>query len=257
MVKDADAMIEGGCDMDQAYALSQGNILLSYLLSCVTQGKPSDIKSEFAKPEYPNLAQSYIGNDLSTANIVFGFVLPQGVRTAINGGMSWQAANTIYFKYLKRSQSIHSAHEMMELLNQMFLEFAEGVAHIRESYNYSPLVRRCRFYIDEHIYEALSVQRIASALDISIGHLSRTHKKETGESISGYIRRKKIAEAKWLLVHSSFSVTHIYSKLGYCSQSYFTDIFRKEAGMTPCSFRLAERPLACESDKTSIHSESL
>lgn len=223
--------------MDEAYAKDKGNILLTYLLDCVTQGKCDDIQVEFSDPEYPDLARVTIGNSLSAAHAVFEFVLPQVVRAAINGGMSWMSSNRMYFAYMEKARLAGSVRELMELYDQMFVEFAKSIAQIKGNYKFSPLVRKCRFYINEHIYEPLSVYGIADALHISTSYLSHIHKKETGESISDYIRRKKISEAIWLLKHTSFSVTYIYGKLNYCSQSYFTDIFRKETGMTPRLFR--------------------
>jgi len=106
-----------------------------------------------------------------------------------------------------------------------------------EASMYLPVVEKCRLYIDEHIYEPLYVHEIANALHVSVSYLSHMYKKETGESISDYIRRRKMEEAKQLLRYTTFPVTCIYEMLSYCSQSYFSDIFRKETGMTPCLFR--------------------
>ena len=223
--------------MDEAHAKDQGNILLTYLLDCITQGKCDEIRVEFSDPEYPELARFTIGNNLLFAHTVFEFVLPQVVRAAISGGMSWASTNDIYFYYIEESRQAGSVCELMKLYDQMFLEFANNIANIKENLTFSPLVRRCRIYISEHIYEPLHVRDIADALHISTSYLSHIYTKETGESITDYIRRKKISEAKWLLKHTSLSVTYIYGKLSYCSQSYFTDIFRKETGMTPRLFR--------------------
>ncbi len=223
--------------MDESYAKERGNTLLTYLLDCVSLGKYADIQVEFSDPEYPELARWTIGDNLYFAHIVFEFILPQVVRAAIDGGMPWMSSNEIYFEYIKKSRQAGSVCELMKLYEQMFLEFAENIARLKENYKFSPVVRECRLYIDEHIYDPLYVSDIADALHISPSYLSRIYKKETEESISDYIRRKKISEAQWLLKHTSFSVTDIYGKLSYCSQSYFTDIFRRETGMTPRLFR--------------------
>jgi YesN/AraC family two-component response regulator len=223
--------------MDEAYAISQGNTLLTYLLDCTSQGKYSDIKMAFSNPNYPMLASHTIGDNYHFAHTVFEFILPQVVRAAINGGVSWKSTNDIYFDLLEKAKLADSIQVLMKLYEQMFLAFAESVASANNIEKLSPVVQQCRSYIDGNIFEPLYVYKIASALHISSSYLSHIYKKESGESISDYIKRKKISEAKWLLKHTAFSISDIYAKLSYCSQSYFTNIFHEETGMTPRNYR--------------------
>lgn len=223
--------------MDKAKALNRGNVLLTYFLDCIAQGKPKNIKDALSEPDYPDLTQSVIGTDLSLARMASGFILPQAVRAAISGGMSWMTTKAMYLDYVEKSRQVESVHELTELHTTMLLKLAEGTARIKEEYECSPLVRKCSLYLDEHIYEPLTVRHIASVLGISPGYLSHIYKKEKGEALRDCIRRKKLSEAKWLLKHTSLPVAYICSKLSYCSQSYFTDVFRKACGMTPCQYR--------------------
>jgi AraC-like DNA-binding protein len=223
--------------MDEARAIHQGNILLTYLLDCTSQGKRAAIKIAFSNPDYPMLASSTIGDNYHFAYTVFEFILPQVVRAAITGGVSWKSTNDIYFDLLEKAKLAKSIHALMKLYEQMFFVFAESVANTNNIQNLSPVVQQCRSYIDGNIFEPLHVYKIASVLRISSSYLSHIHKEESGESISDYIKRKKMSEAKWLLKHTAFSISDIYVKLGYCSQSYFTNIFRRATGMTPRNYR--------------------
>jgi AraC-like DNA-binding protein len=63
------------------------------------------------------------------------------------------------------------------------------------------------------------------------------YKNETKETIRGRIQHSKILEAKRLLQYSPFSLNDIRHKLGFCSQSHFAGVFRKETGMTPHQYR--------------------
>jgi AraC-like DNA-binding protein len=224
--------------MDETQAINEGNKLLTYLLECISRGKCNDIEIEFDNLRYKELGRLTIGNDIIVARSAFEYVLPQVVRAGINGGMSWRAANELYFYFVKKSKRFTTVSEIMELLKKIFFDFAQNTALLKDDKKFSSMVRQCRIYIDEHIYEeTLSVKSIAEALNISSGYLSHIFKTETGESILTYIRCKKISEAIWLLKNTSASVTAIYAKLNYCSQSYFTHVFRKETGMTPLSYR--------------------
>ncbi len=75
------------------------------------------------------------------------------VRAAIDGGMSWMVATGIYHHYTQKAQQAKSIYMLIELYHQMFCDFANHVAHSKEDYQFSPLVRQCRLYISEHLYE--------------------------------------------------------------------------------------------------------
>lgn len=58
-----------------------------------------------------------------------------------------------------------------------------------------------------------------------------------GESISGYMRRKRIAFARRELAGTRRSVGEIAAACGYENQGKFGEVFRRETGMTPLEYR--------------------
>ena len=58
-----------------------------------------------------------------------------------------------------------------------------------------------------------------------------------GESISGYMRRKRIAFARQELARTRRSVGEIAAACGYENQGKFGEVFRRETGMTPLEHR--------------------
>lgn len=62
-------------------------------------------------------------------------------------------------------------------------------------------------------------------------------KKETGDSVSAYIRRHKIEMSKNLLQYSEYSIIDIANRLSFSSQSHFIQQFREYVGMTPKKYR--------------------
>lgn len=77
----------------------------------------------------------------------------------------------------------------------------------------------------------------AEALGITSRHLGRLLKETSGKTIGGLILARKMLEAKHLLSLSELTVNQIAWDLGYPDDSYFNKVFKKEAGMTPRSFR--------------------
>ena len=95
----------------------------------------------------------------------------------------------------------------------------------------------CKEYIYSHIKERITIEDLADELGVSSGYLSRLFKKETGVSVSAYIRRQKIDMAKNLLRFSDYSMIEIANRLSFSSQSHFIQQFREVVGMTPKKYR--------------------
>ena len=95
----------------------------------------------------------------------------------------------------------------------------------------------CLDYIYDHLHTHITAEQLAKLTGLNISYLSRLFKKETGQTISNYIRDKKIETAKNMLLYSDFSPSEIASILAFPSQSYFTEVFRKTTGVTPRKYQ--------------------
>ena len=102
---------------------------------------------------------------------------------------------------------------------------------------YSKHINASKEYIYSHIKERITIEDLADSLGVSASYLSRLFKKETGISVSAYIRRQKIEMAKNLLQYSDYSVIEIANRLSFSSQSHFIQQFREVVGMTPRKYR--------------------
>ena len=60
---------------------------------------------------------------------------------------------------------------------------------------------------------------------------------ETSVTINDFIVELKIEEAKRLLLLTDKPIAQISEYLGFSSQSYFQNVFRKMTGLTPNTFR--------------------
>ena len=57
------------------------------------------------------------------------------------------------------------------------------------------------------------------------------------KSVSEIIETRKLTEAKELLMNSEKTIAEIGFELGYNEKSYFSNVFKKKAGVTPSEFR--------------------
>lgn len=83
----------------------------------------------------------------------------------------------------------------------------------------------------------LSLKDYAGKLFISPSYLREAVKKSTGKPAYKLIREYQILEAKSLLLQTNESVKSVALELGFDDPSNFTKFFKKQAGLTPLSYR--------------------
>lgn len=77
----------------------------------------------------------------------------------------------------------------------------------------------------------------ARAMNISVGYLNDSVKTVTGFTVSGYLQKQIITEAKHLLAHSHLSIKEVSAGLGIKDPKYFHRIFSRHEGQSPTDFR--------------------
>ena len=101
----------------------------------------------------------------------------------------------------------------------------------------SPLVEAVTDWIARNIAEDISVASLAEQLQTSRYYLSHLFKAETGISISEYRNELRLTKAKQMLIHSNATISQIAQQTGYCSPSYFSEVFLKNEKVTPSLYR--------------------
>jgi two-component system response regulator YesN len=105
----------------------------------------------------------------------------------------------------------------------------------------SALVKKVSSYIDENLHRDVSLQSIADFLDLHPAYVSRIYKLETGENLSGYILKRRMERAAYLLRSTDLKILEISTEIGYPNPAYFIKVFKAEFGMTPVEYRSADQ----------------
>lgn len=92
-------------------------------------------------------------------------------------------------------------------------------------------------FIEEHIDDQISVEDVASSASFSEYHFHRIFTAVLGESVSEYIRKRRLAQAGRELIGSALPVIEVGLNAGYDSQEAFTRAFKKMFGVTPAFYR--------------------
>ena len=158
-------------------------------------------------------------------------------RLCVEAGMEMERAFRLSDFYILKLDNIYSLQGVVDLYNRMVLDFTGKMRLLTKMAGTSQPVTDCIEYIYVHIQERITVDDLALHTGLSPSHLSRLFKKETGISISDYIREKKVEKAQELLRFCNLSLIEISSFLSFSSQSHFTQLFREFTGMTPKKYR--------------------
>ena len=162
---------------------------------------------------------------------------PLADRAAIRGGMDIDDAFTLSDAFIQKCELLHAPDGIMRLQYQMVHSFTERVERIRLGRQPGKLSVEVANYVQHHLSEAITAEQIAKELYLSRPYLSRKFIEETGESLTDFILKEKIQEAKRLLRYSDKPLSAISSYLGFSSQSHFSRVFKKYTACTPGDYR--------------------
>ena len=158
-------------------------------------------------------------------------------RAAIRGGMDSEDALSLSDAYIQRVETLSSHSAITNLQLNMVLEFTEQVEKVRRGGNPSRLAVDVANYVQHHLSEPISTEKLADELYLSRTHLSRKFKSETGMTLTDFILNEKTEEAKRLLRYSDKSIAAIGEYLGFSSHGHFARVFKKYAGLAPNEYR--------------------
>ena len=103
--------------------------------------------------------------------------------------------------------------------------------------DYSPTVQKSIVIIESDLSAYLTLSSIAEQQNISPGYLSAVFKKETGKTITEYIREKRVKHAIYLLETTHLQIQTVALHCGIVDLQYFSKIFKKHTGKTPKEYR--------------------
>ena len=155
------------------------------------------------------------------------------LRIAIReGGVHPVYLHRISDKFAILIEKATSTKELEQLQVLMIKEYCKVVREVSTE-GYHGIVKQAIEYINLNFSKELSLPFIADIINVSPSHLSKKFKKETGFTVTEFINKKRIQEAKRLLQISDHSITDIAILIGFEDPGYFTSVFRKLVGITP------------------------
>ncbi len=206
------------------------------LLSYIEHGRPDEMEKLFQVPA-AGRAGTMSKDTLRQQKNLLIVTATLSSRAAIRGSMDPEEAFGLSDLYIQKAELMNSYEDISRLSMQMVLNYAKKVANLQCGIGNRKIIRDTRKYILEHMHEKLTTEALAQVLGLNRSYLCTCFKEETGLTVHAYITKIKMDEAKRLLRFSKKTLRAIAEQLGYSTQSYFQNIFKREIGVTPLEYR--------------------
>lgn len=92
-------------------------------------------------------------------------------------------------------------------------------------------------YLRSHFQEDINLQTIADRFFLNRDYISRKFKQEFNETITDYVTKIRIEQAKDLLGNPTKKIYEIAYQVGYQNEKYFSKVFKKQTRVTPNEYR--------------------
>ncbi|MCI5698982.1 MAG: AraC family transcriptional regulator [Lachnospiraceae bacterium] len=152
-----------------------------------------------------------------------------------NGGNEkdiYQLTDTFLHKLTSTKDLTDLSMSLLEILHNFI-----SLAFTKYKTPDTPALQSALEYINDNYCSDITLQDVADHAGLNPAYLSSLFKKEMEVNFSDYITDKRITQAKFLLQNSNASIIEIAGTLGFQSQSYFSNVFKKYTGKTPKQFR--------------------
>jgi AraC family transcriptional regulator len=103
--------------------------------------------------------------------------------------------------------------------------------------NYLDCFQRAVEYIETHLTEPITFETISNTAYLSGFHFSRVFHLYLGETLSSYVRKRRLTEAADNLIHTELPILEIALKFQFESQEAFTRSFKRQFHLTPAKYR--------------------
>src|SRR5580704_1092059 len=95
--------------------------------------------------------------------------------------------------------------------------------------------------LETNFARPIEVQDAARVCAMSCSHFMKFFKMTVGQTFCTYLTSFRIARAQHMLLNNEIPIAEISQLVGFCSQSYFGEVFRAIVGMTPRAYRQRSR----------------
>ncbi|SFG38198.1 AraC family transcriptional regulator [Oribacterium sp. WCC10] len=177
-----------------------------------------------------------IGHTLETARVSAGITRTLIRIGAVNAGLPAEindrisGTSSMNITKARSIDSIYAEHE------RLIREYCDTIKTYHDN-KFSSTVQSLIYLLENDYHKSLTLDELASELNISSSTLIHQFKKETGTTPMAYLNHIRATKAADLLRQTDTSVQEVAASVGILDSNYFVKCFRKEYDMTPSAYR--------------------
>ncbi len=175
--------------------------------------------------------------DTEVLFIGFGYV---GKAFPIKAGQYFDDIQCSFLNCLKQmkkeitDQKLHFEVKLNLLLTGLLIEYERMTRNTAKKAIDFTYIRN---YLDENYNQNIDLNALAELSGYSYHHFRHLFKEKTGLPPNQYIINQRICNARRLLKETGLTMIEISQMCGFYSESQFSAMFKKSAGMKPSEYR--------------------
>lgn len=138
-----------------------------------------------------------------------------------------------------RADSLFGNYRASGYLYDFLIEFYRLISAEDTSLSVSPALMKAVDHINYNYASPITMDDLCGAAGVSKQHLCLLFRNTLNMRPMEYAAKRRIQEAKALLMGTDKSIEEISEEVGFGSESYFCKLFKRYEGMTPTDFRNA------------------
>ena len=146
-----------------------------------------------------------------------------------------------YFRLIEKeyhSDDPYASAMVRSYVNQLYVLIARSESSTKVEEVTTDIVAFALSQIKENYADRITLEDMARRCSVSVSHLSKIFKAETGLGFSDYLSTLRLERAEVLLRdNKDLSVTEVAFACGFNDSNYFSDKFKKHFGMSPLKFK--------------------
>lgn len=143
-----------------------------------------------------------------------------------------QLSNAIFQKITDFTRS----DNILDLWNDMIQKYCSLVNN-HTTREFSLPIQKVIIRINMDVSADLSLKTLAEYLNVNASYLSNLFRKETGDTLTNYVNKKRMDYATYLLTNTALPISSVAQHCGILDDNYFTKLFKKHYQVTPTQFR--------------------
>lgn len=128
-------------------------------------------------------------------------------------------------------------HDILEIL---LVQIIRSQSLIPAPLSSSRMPKECsqiKQYLDSHYSESITLDWLADWIHMNKYYMVHAFTEYTGMSPIHYLNKRRLEVSRELLKTTDHPISRIASLVGFSSQSYFAQVFKKDCGLSPASYR--------------------